>query len=1085
LIVGRYYLVHGGYLSTGVLSGRAVSRYNKRHNKRDNTSWPASQRSFIAIYAGAGMSDEFSFGRWLQRRRKALDLTQAELARRVGCAPDTLRKIEADVRRPSRQLAEQLANGLALRPSEQAAFMKAAREEQTVDALPPPSQSAPHIISVAPAGLPTGTVTFLFTDIEGSTQLWEQHPETMQAALARHDTILRDTVETHGGVVVKTTGDGLCAAFTRAPDGLAACLAAQRALQLDVWGVNGPLRVRMALHTGVAEIRAGDYYGTPLNRVARLMAAGHGGQILLTQATQALLRDDLPLDVELRDLGTHRLKDLTRPEQIFQVVASDLPIEFPPLTTLDIRPNNLPVQPTPLIGRDTAVARLCEVLRRPDARLVTLTGPGGIGKTRLAFQVAADLLHDFVDGVWFVDLAPISDPELVVPTIAHTLGVRETGTQPLVEQLHTYLHPKRLLVLLDNFEQIVDAAPQVAELLAAAPQVKIVVTSRTVLRLRGEQEYAVLPLALPDLKQLPPLATVSQYAAVALFIQRAQDVELDFQVTNANAPAVAEICARLDGLPLAIELAAVRVKLFPPQALLARLGSRLKLLTGGARDLPERQQTIRATIDWSYHLLDADEQTLFARLGVFVGGCTLEAVEAVCNAARDLPMDVIDGVAVLLDQSLLRQVEGSDGEPRFTMLETIREYALERLAAHGEAEALRERHLAYYLALAEAAEPHLRGAEQIIWADRLEVEHDNLRAALAWAHDHGADDSSTTAGVEAELRLAGALFWFWDIRNYQIEGLRWLEGALARTGAPARTAARAMALFAAGRLTAHWGDYVAGGARLEESVALWRELGDKRGLALALTYANGLGWVALYERRVAEARALFAEGVALWRELGDKWGLAKALWSLGAAVRRDDPAAARPILEESVALFRDVGDAWGLMDTRDQLGIVARAEGDYMQAGLLFEESLAISRETGNKGSLATSLKGLADVVQDQGDYRRALALYQESLALARRFEWKEGIAHCLVGVGGVASAVGQAERAARLLSAAETLLDSIGLSLAAWPEVRADFDHYVAVARAQLDEASFAAAWAAGRQLTLAQAVAYALGEEIELLGY
>jgi predicted ATPase len=732
--------------------------------------------------------------------------------------------------------------------------------------------------------------------------------------------------------------------------------------------------------------------------------------------------------------------------------------------------------PTRLIGRETELAQLADRLEQRDCRLLTLVGPGGIGKTRLALQAAADLRASYRDGVCFVALAQLQSAEFVVPAIAGALGFAFHGAVDPKTQLLAYLRAKDMLLVLDNFEHLLSAAALVSELLAACPDLAVLATSRAPLHVRGEHQFPVPPLALPDLAQLPDVSRLTQYAAVALFVERAQAVQPAFHMTSATAPAVATICACLDGLPLAIELAAARSKLLPPQALLVRLDQTLKLLTGGVRDVPARQQTIRATIEWSYNLLTPAEQALFRRLAVFVGGWTIEAAEAVCDIDGDLGLDALDGLQSLVDNSLVRQEEGSDGEPRFRRLETIRAYALERLAAHGEAEALRERHLAYYLALAEAAEPHLRGAEQIVWADRLEQEHDNFRAALAWAHEHGAVDGSSTAGAEAELRLAGALFWFWYMRDYQIEGQRWLDRALARTNAPAHTPARARALFVAGSFAATQSDYVAGRARLEESVALWRELGDTRGLALALIDGRGLGWIALMERRVAEARALFAEGVALWREIGDKWGLAKALWSLGAAVRRDDPAAARPIVEEGVALYREVGDLNGLAEALPQLGIIARLEGDHTRAAALLEESLALGREVGDKDNISGALHCLGDVMQDQGDYERALALYQECVALARLIEGKEHIARCLVGIGGVASAVRQAERAARLLSAAETLLDSIGLSLAAWPEVRADYDRAIAAVRAQLDDATFAAAWAAGQALTLEQAITEAL---------
>ncbi len=707
------------------------------------------------------MEQTVSFGDWLRQRRRSFDLTQEELARRVGCATGTIKKIETDERRPSREIATLLATQLQLAPEEREDFIRCARAELTPDRLPPPTRSVPRaaFVPAAPATarpptqtappLPSGTVTFLFTDIEGSTKLWEQHPQAMPAALARHEALLHQAIGARSGVVVKSTGDGMHAVFARATDAVHAALAAQRSLAAEAWGPIGLLRVRMALHTGVTEERDGDYFGPPLNRVARLLAAGHGSQILLSLAAAELVREQLPPDADLRDLGAHRLRDLTYPEQIFQLVAANLPTTFPPLNALDPRRTNLPAQPTLLIGRDQEVAAVCALLRGPEVRLLTLTGPGGTGKTRLGLQVAAELLDAFADGIYFVDLAPIRDANLVVSAIAQTLGLTGRGDQPLRDRVRAHLRDKRLLLLLDNFEQVLDAAPVVAELLAACPQLKVLVTSRMPLQLRGEQEIPVPPLALPDLHRLPELAALSQYAAVALFIQRARAVQLDFAVTNATAPAVAEICHRLDGLPLAIELVATRVKLLPIPALLARLDNRLKLLIGGARDLPARQQTIRTTIAWSYDLLTAAEQRLFRSLAVFVGGCTLDAATTVCNANSDLPMDVVDGIAGLLNQSLLRQKEGTDGEPRFWMLETIREYTVERLEGSGEAEAVRRRHAAYYLAFAEAAQPQLLGAERAGWLDRLEAEHDNLRGALGWALDGG----------DAELggRLAVAL----------------------------------------------------------------------------------------------------------------------------------------------------------------------------------------------------------------------------------------------------------------------------------------------------------------------------------------
>jgi predicted ATPase/class 3 adenylate cyclase/DNA-binding NarL/FixJ family response regulator len=881
-------------------------------------------------------------------------------------------------------------------------------------------------------------VTFLFTDIEGSTKLWEQHPQTMHAALTRHDALLHQAIDAHSGIVVKTAGDGLHAVFARPINALEATIAAQRALQDESWSTASTLRVRMALHTGVAEVRDGDYYGAALNRVAGLLAAGYGGQILLTRATTELVRDELPPTLALRDLGEQRLRDLFRPEHIFQLVAPDLPADFPLLKTLERSKTNLPAQPTPLIGREQEVAAAAAMLRRPGTRLLTLSGAGGIGKTRLALQVAAELLDDFADGVYFVALASISDPAFVPTAIAQALDIREAGSPALAELLAGYLRDKQLLLLLDNFEHLPKASVVVAELLEVAPRLKVLITSRMRLHLYGEHEYVVPSLTLPDPRHVPSLERLTHYEAVRLFIERAQAAKADFVVTNENAPAVAEICMRLDGLPLAIELAAARVKLLSPAMLLVRLTNRLALLTGGARNLPARQQTLRRTIDWSHDLLDRHEQVLFARLGVFVGGCTVEAASAVCNAAGDLPLDIFDGLASLADKSLLRQGARNDDELRFVMLETIREYAREQLVARGEDAVLQQHHAAYYLALAEAAVPELQGAQQATWLARLDAEHDNLRAALAWLLEQQA--------VERSLRLAGALVPFWHIRGHLSEGRRWLEAALALAGSGA-------------------------GTRMAKA-APQPGTGHRAALARVL---HGAGLLAHMQGDYLAARALYEESLALRRELGDRYGIASALNNLGIVAHyQGDYATARALHEESLALVREVGDTSGIAASLSNLGNIAFEQGDYVTARALREEGLTLMREVGDTSGIAADLGSLAEITLEQGDYVTARALYEESLTLLRGLGNTWGIAASLEGFAAVSSVQGHAEQALRLAAAAAALRQAISAPLS--PAEQAQLERWLVLARQALSETTRTAAWEAGRAMTLEQAIASAL---------
>jgi predicted ATPase/serine/threonine protein kinase/DNA-binding CsgD family transcriptional regulator len=761
--------------------------------------------------------------------------------------------------------------------------------------------------------------------------------------------------------------------------------------------------------------------------------------------------------------------------------------------------HNLPAQPTSLIGREQEVAAACSFLRLSGVRLLTLTGPGGVGKTRLGLQVATDLLDDFVDGVYFVQLAPISDPDLVVSTIAQVFGLKEVGDQALPDLLKASLRDKHLLLLLDNFEQIMEGASRLSDLLAVCPHLKLLVTSRAVLHIRGEHEFPVPPLALPDLTRLPEFGALSQYAAVVLFLQRARAVKPDFQMTPTNASNIAEICVRLDGLPLAIELAAARIKLLSPQALLARLEHRLAVLTGGAQDVPARQQTLRNTVVWSYDLLNTEEQQFFRRLSVFVSGCTLQALEAVCAALGDGTVSVLDGATSLIDKSLLQTTE-QEGEPRLRLLETIREYGLECLTASGEMEAAQQAHAMYYLALAEEAEPKLAGPQQVLWLERLERELGDLRSALYWLREQ--------EETEAALRLSGALWRFWWRRGHLSEGRHFLEQALFASEKVVPSV-RAKALNGAGVITGLQGDFGQAEALCRESLALLRELRDTAGIAIALWM---LGYMAMARSNYAVARTLAEEALALSREIGDTWGIASSLDILASVVIiQGEYVRARSLAEESLAFYRERGDTWGIARSLWLLALGIFSQGDLVRARTLFEESLALYRETGDKRGIAYALIMLGYVayfrgehstmpsifeeslalsreVQDrqgiawglygqgwvafgQGDYVAARALFEESLAILRALDQRWFIPLCLEGLATVASTQGQPVWAVRLWSAAEALRAAIGAPML--PPLRIMYERAVAAKRVQLGEEVFAAAWAEGQTMSLEQVLA------------
>ncbi len=913
--------------------------------------------------------------------------------------------------------------------------------------------------------LPSGTVTFLFTDIEGATLLIQRSADVATQAFADHRRLLRDVVVSTDGHVYQDQGERFFFVFQRAKDAVLAAVAAQRALARHHWPEGVKPQVRMGLHSGEPASSGDEYVGLDVHRAVRICAAGHGGQILLSQTTRDLTEADLPEDVGLRDLGNHRLKDLRRPERIFQVVAADLQSTFPPLLTLDVLPNNLPVQLTTLVGREREIAETKRLLATTP--LLTLTGSGGCGKTRLALQVAAEVLESYADGVWFVELAPITDPALVPQTVASTLNIQEQPGRSILAALIDHLQPHQVLLVLDNCEHVLSACAQLSDaLLRACPRLRILATSREGLGIAGELTYRVPSLSVPDLRVAGSLNRVVQYGAVRLFVERATFASPEFRLTPERAPAVAQICARLDGIPLAIELAAVRVKAMGVEQIASRLDDRFHLLTGGSRTALPRQRTLRGAIDWSYDLLPEPERVLLRRLAIFSGGFTLEATEAICADTPVTSAEILELLTHLVEKSLV-VTEEYEGEEWYRLLDTIRHYALNTLRDAGEDPTVRRRHRDWCIGLAERAETGMQGAMQGPWLERVEREHDNFRAALEWS-------KTAPDGTEEYLRLAGALWFFWFMRGYLSEGREWLEGALS-AGAGASASARAKAVNGAGLLAWRQGDDARAAALGEEGLALSRQMGYKLGIGHSL---HTLAVVARRRGDDVRAAALGEESLAVVRDIGYKWGIAHALDTLGDLARHQgDYERAAALLEESLGLFRELKDKGGIASSLYYLGLVALHRGDQERARVLFEEGLALFRDLKDKGGIAWALHHLGGAVRSLGEYDRAAALLKESLATFRDLGQRSAIAVSLERLAGAMAARGEMERAAHLFGAADALRQATGSRPS--PSARAEAERDLAALRATMGEQAFATAWASGRAMTLDQAIEHALSTQ------
>ena len=908
-------------------------------------------------------------------------------------------------------------------------------------------------------GLPAGTVTLVFTDIEGSTNLLQTLGDRYPQALADHHRLLREAFARHDAFERGSAGDGLYFVFASAREAIQAAIDGQHAIEGHTWPEGAVVRDRMGIHTGEPRNETEGYVGLDVHRAARICAAGHGGQILISQTTRGLIGETWPAGFGAADLGTHRLRSLDTSMRLFQVTGPGLVRDFPPPRTTDAPRNNLELEVTSFVGRDRELEQATRMLEQ--SSLLTLTGPGGVGKTRVGLRLARTLLGQFDDGVWVVECGALTDPAFVLPSVVSTLGLTESAGRSLLSAIVDHLKGKRLLLLLDDCDPVLAECAVLAEaLVRSCSAVRIVVTSREALGVPGEAILPIASLTTPDLGPNVNLSDLGAVDACRLFVERARAVQPTFALTEQNARSVAQLCRRLDGIPLAIELAAARVRALPVEQIAARLDDRFRLLTGGSRAAVARHQTLRATIDWSYDLLTEPERATLRRLSVFAGGASLEAAESVCAGDPVDPFEILDLLGRLVEKSLVSTDPGSS-EARFRLLETVREYARSRLVEAGEADETLRRHRDWYLALVDEASPaFFQGPEPADWLPRLDREHDDLRAALEWCLDQPGEGRSG-------LRMAAGLWRYWEIRGHLIEGRGWLE-RMVEAVAGEISPLRANALTGAGSLAFMQGDFRAASTFHEASLTLHREMGDRQSIAYA---ANNLANTAVQLGDHVRARELYEEAIALAGEVGDVRGAAFGTINLvDVAARQGDLESARDLYADTLATIRGLGDRWMEAFAIDTFARATGRAGDREAARSLHVEALAILEELGDRRGVARILTSLADLALADGDTVRARGLFRQSMAIRQDLGDMPGLAGAMENLAR-AVAVDDAEAAARLHGTAEALREAIRAMIP--PQASALHDQNLADLEARLGVERFEAARRDGRLMTPNEALA------------